>query len=337
MIVVVVLSLSLYFGFSLGTSTSDTSLAREYHLTDKITLAYKRDFCQSIVAQSTDDHSGSNASLYMLSSRPPPSDKEYFNVSINRHTFDKPSYFWSRYYLNTGSNVSLNVCLKTSNVQISFYLVKGLANFNAWISNRNNPSSYELTRTVSSCSTPPIAYTVSSDDMYFFIVFSRYYVEVHATMDYDFQRTVYHISPESVVQTCSFPLDGVSSCSVAVPFSSGYTALLSLDTSPPVNYDSVGTIKVSCESRVWLYAMIVVCSVLPFIVCLVLVLVCLCVRAQRNRRDYKQLTDQTPATPGEGNQGKANIAPGANGPPSYSRLYPSLHQGYGTNTHTANF
>ena len=330
-----VLSLSLYFEFSLGTSTSDTSVTREYLLTDKITLAYKRDFCQSIVAQSTDHHSGSNASLYMLSSRPPPSDKEIFNIS-KKHTFnDKPGGFGWRYFLNTGSQVLLTVCVKSDIFQISFYLVKGLANNNAWTSNRNNPSSYELTRTVSSCST--IAYTVPSDDMYFFIVFSRYYVEVHATVDFDFQRTIYHISLESVVQTCSFPLDGVSRCSVTVPFSSGYTALLSLDTSPPVNYDIVGTIKVSCESRVWLYAMIVVCSVLPFIVCLVLMLVCLCVRAQRNRNNFKQLTDQTPATPGEGNQGKANIAPGANGPPSYSRLYPSLHQGYGTNTHTANF
>ena len=258
---VVVLTLSLYFGLSLGTSTDDTKSTRQYLPTDKITLAYKSDFCQNIVAQSTDHHSGSNASLYMLSSRPSPSDKEYFNIS-QKHTFDdKPGFRW-RYFLNTGSQVSLKVCVKSDTYQISFYLVRGLANYNAWIHNRYNPSSYELTETIYSCSTIP--YTVPADDAYFFIVYSDNDIKLHSTVDFDFQRTVYHISPESVVQTCSFPLDGVSSCSVGVPLSSGYTALLSLNTSLPVNYDSIGTIKVSCQSRVWLYAVIVVCCVLPF-------------------------------------------------------------------------
>ena len=333
--VIVVLSLSLYFGFSLGTSTDDTKSTRQYLLTDKITLAYKSDFCQSIVAQSTDDHSGSYASLYMLSSRPPPSDKEYFNIS-KKHTFDdKPGGFRWRYFLNTGSQVSLKVCVKSDTYQISFYLVRGLANYNAWIHNHYNPSSYEQTETISSCSA--ISYTVPADDAYFFIVYSDKYIKLHSTVDFVFQRTVYHISPESVVQTCSFPLDGVSSCSVGVPLSSGYTALLSLNTSLPVDYDSIGTIKVSCQSRVWLYAVIVVSCVLPFIICLVLVFVCLCIRAQRSRNDYRQLTDQTPATPGEGNQGTADVAPGANGPPPNGQLYPSLYQGYGANSHAAHF
>ena len=64
-------------------------------------------------------------------------------------------------------------------------------------------------------------------------------------------------------------------------------------------------------------------------------LVCLCIRAQRRRNDYKQLTDQTPATPGDNYQRTADVAPGGNGPLPYGRVYPSLNQGYGTAAHVA--
>ena len=56
----------------------------------------------------------------------------------------------------------------------------------------------------------------------------------------------------------SFPLDGYSSCSLSAPINSGYTALLALSASPPVDYsDDEGKIHIGCQPRAWLYVVIV--------------------------------------------------------------------------------
>ena len=331
-IVGVVLSLSLVIGLRSNATTYDTNSSRQYRLTDQVILAYKSDFCQTIIAQSTDmpKSSVSNATLYILKSRPPSSDVENFNLSETATLKTDNWHSWN-FYLNKGSRVSFNVCLKGVDgisPQVTFYIVKGPSNFITWES--DSFTAYEVTKDVTGCSTH--SYTIRDDDKYYFIFYSYFsYKKTHVSVDFHVQRKVYHVSPNAVAEKCLFLLDGYSTCSVGVPFSSSYTALLSLNTSLPVNYDDVGTIKVSCVPRNSIYAVIVVCIAVPVILLVVLVIVCMCIRARRSKSKYYKMIEEntTVARPKEVS-GTADVAPGANHPPSYDRLYPSLHNnGYG--------
>ena len=334
LIVGVVLSFSLVIGLRSNATTYDTSSSRQYRPTTKVILAYKSDFCQTIVAQSTDTpkSTSSNATLYMLKSHPPSSDVENFNLSETATLKSQQGQGWN-FYLNKGSHVSINICALANdgtNEVIDFYLIKGYSNYIKWYSNHLDSTSYVKTKVITGCTEIP--YTAPSDDKYFFMFYTYFSVQkTHLSVDFNFERRFYHISPENIVNQCSFPLDGYSTCSVGVPFSSSYTALLSLNTSVPVNYDDVGTIKVSCVARNSIYAVIVVCIVVPVILLVVLVIVCMCIRARRSKSKYYKMIEEntTVARPKEVS-GTADVAPGANHPPSYDRLYPSLHNnGYG--------
>ena len=328
-IVGVCLSLALVLGFRLGTTTADTDSTREYRLTDKILLVYNGDFCQNIVARSTDYVSTphSNASLYLLSSPPPLSDVESFDFS-DTAVLKKQPVTWN-FYLNSGSHVSFNVCLSSSHgfPMVTFYLINGLANYAAWSNDRYDNDAYLTSDLIFSCSS--IQYYFVDDDKYFFMFYSEVTFKVHLNVDFSFRRTVYHISPHAVIENCFTPLDGQSSCSLGVPFSSNYTAILSLNTALPVDYSDEAYIQVTCESRVWFYAVIVVCAVVPFIICIISVIVCVCIRAKRNKSKYSQMIEENTTTARQITR-NVDVAPAAGRPPAYTdHLYPILHEGYG--------
>ena len=332
----VILGLSLYFGFTSIISKDVTGLDREYRLTDRVLYAYRGDFCESILATSTraETNSNSNATLYMLKSRPPASEVERFNWSDKENLKTKQWYSW-RFYLNTGSNVSFNACVSASghSPSVTFYLVKGDSNYNAWQKSQfTDSATYLMTKDVSSCLAIP-QYTIHGDDRYFFNFYSDEDYRIHLSVDYQFQRTVYHITPNNVIEKCFLSLNGHSSCSVGVPLSSRYTALLSLNTTPPINYTDGAYVKLSCQPRNWFYAVVGVCGFIPIVFFIILVLVCMCIRARRAKSNYYKMMEEntTVARPKEVS-GTADVAPGANHPPSYNRLYPSLHinnNGYG--------
>ena len=331
--VIVSLILIVYL---IAISAVDINTTRDYHLTDNLILGYNSDTCQRIIARSTDFHSSSNATLYMLNSRPPLLGAENFNISETTTLEYDGDYSDWNFYLNAGSSVNIEVCLSSSSIysspSVSFYLVKGQSDLTSWIDDPTDAVYYVLTKQISSCT--PIDYDVVEDDDYFFIVYSYDYTIPHVNVEFQFHRTVYHISQENVIQKCSFPLDGLSNCSVEVTFSSSEassnTALLSLSTSLPVNYDDLGTIKINCQSRRWFYAVVVVGSLLPFIFCIVVILSCMCIRAMRSRSKYTQMTKENTTAPREVHGG-FDVAPAANAPPPYNpaAVYPSYYEGYG--------
>ena len=47
--------------------------------------------------------------------------------------------------------------------------------------------------------------------------------------NFQIDRPAYHVSLDTVVNSCTIPLDGESSCSLSVPMSSEYTAIMSLE------------------------------------------------------------------------------------------------------------
>ena len=228
---------------------------------------------------------------------------------------------------------------------VTLYVIKGSKNFNDWKDDSDNLDNVIFFRNLLSQCTD-VSYTVSEGDRYYFAFYSHTYNRLWLDINFKFERTVYDISPDSIVQDCTIPLDGSSSCSIGVPVSSDYTAVLSLNTSPPVDYTDGADIKISCQPRVWLYAVIVLCTVLPVTVVVILVIVCMCVVVKRGKKKYTPLVGNDGQMAKDAFEDSANVntpiiqpsvvvttggapAPTAN-PPAFNPGYPPQAGGYGT-------
>ena len=348
-IVSVVTSISLSIHYSSDSNDLDT--VKEYALTDKVIRSYNRYFCQDLEAVSTDIPDASlqsNATLYLLSSRPSLTDSEHFNFTEQAALDSIINYHVWNFYLNTGSQVSLNVCYPLDSLSGSylakFYLIKGTKNHNKWTNDPDQSYAVKYSRLLSKCQM--ITYQVQNDDLYYFVFYlDTTYLSLTTTIDvsFDFHRTVYHISPVDVVQNCSIPLNGYSSCSISVPMSSGYTVLLSLNTSLPVDYSDGANVEINCQHRVWFYAMIVVCAILPVIIIIVVIVTCcVCIKIRQGKKNryspllsgnQRNTTVNTSTTSGNSGQvsgttestafanSGAGSKPPAGNPPAYNPSY----------------
>ena len=225
----------------------------------------------------------------MLSSPPPLTDVELFNISGTVTLRDKVVYYQLNFYLNEGSRVLLTACELYDDLDsVLFYVFKGSNNFNRWIANDFIDDYYEESHFVFSglpCRT--ISYDVTESDRYYFAFYDHlHYNEADVKVLFQFQRSVYHISLDSVVSNCSFPLDGQSKCSVGVPLSSGNAAVLSLNTSLPVDYEQGASISISCQPRAWLYAVITMSAVVTGVIVTILVTVCVYKIIKKRMNEY---------------------------------------------------
>ena len=306
-IVVAAIAISAFLSihYSSSADSNDLDTAKEYALTDKVIRSYNRDFCQGLEAVSTDApvdvFQQSNATLYLLSSRPLLTDNEHFNLTQRISLDSITNYHAWNFYLNAGSNVSFNVCYplesRSGNYDAKFYLIKGTKNHNKWAANPDQSYAEKYTRLLSRCQT--ISYRVYNDDLYYFVFYlDTSYISLSTVLDVDFHfdRTVYHISPHHVVQRCTIPLDGVSRCSVSVPMSSSYTALLSLNTSLPVDYNDGANVQINCQPRAWLYIVIVLGAALLIVIIIASVVTCVCITVRRRKKAYSSLVDTQSAT-----------------------------------------
>ena len=351
----VVLSVSLSIHYSSDSNDLDT--VKEYALTDKVIRSYNHDFCQDLEAVSTDIPNGnlqSNATLYLLSSRPSLTDTERFNFTELAMLDSVTNYHVWNFYMNTGSQVSLKVCYPLeTNYYVKFYLIKGSKNHNKWTDDPDQSYAVKYSRLISKCQT--ITYQAHQDDLYYFVFYlDTSYVSTNIEVSFNFDRTVYHISPDDVVQNCTILLNGYSRCSISIPMSSGYTALLSLNTSLPVDYSDGANVRVNCRPRIWLYAVIIVSSILPVIVIIIAIVVtCVCIKVRRGKKNrYSSLLSggqsstvatSDSATSGRnsttesttfGNSGESK--PPTTNPPAYNPSYsPQAGGAYGALTQPA--
>ena len=277
--------------------TIDSDSMKDYTLTDKVIESTgNHQFCQGLTATSTSQPSDpSNATLYLLRSRPVPSLIErFYTQGVATFEIDGTynSYTW-KYNLNTGSVVSLYLCYDDRGVSlpdIQFYLIEGQANHNNWVKNSECSCAVDHQGLYSDCQT--LKYNINKTALYFFSFLGDEYDDTTLYIGFYINRTVYHMPPDGIVHECSFPLDGTSECSVDIPMSSGYTALLSLDTTVPVDYSASANIKMHCQPRVWFYVVIVFVSVLP-IVALISVCICLKVRSKKKQKYSRVQGSQT--------------------------------------------
>ena len=357
----VVLSVALSIHYSSDSNDLDT--VKEYALTDKVIRSYNRYFCQDLEAVSTDTPDGnlqSNATLYLLSSRPSLTDSEHFNFTERAALDSITNYHVWNFYMNSGSQVSLNACYpidsRSGNYDAKFYLIKGTKNHNKWTNDPDQSYAVKYSRLISKCQT--ISYQVHQDELYYFVFYlDTSYLSLTTAIDvsFNFDRTVYHISPDDVVQNCSIPLNGYSSCSISVPMSSGYTVLLSLNTSLPVDYSDGANVQINCRPRVWFYAVVILSAVLPVIIIIAIVVTCVCIKVRRGRKNrYSSLlsgnrhSNTTVNTNTTGNSGQVDTTgsafanssgskpPTAN-PPAYNPSYSPPDGGthYGATAQTA--
>ena len=337
-IIIVGVALSISFGLRYGTDSNDIDTTKEYALTDKVIRSYNSKFCQGLQAMSEDGvYDRSTATLYLMKSRPPLTDHERFNTSETT-SFTYSNYEYWNFYLNKGSKVSFKACYQSDVYYYgtTFYLIRGSKNHKRWLEDHDN-TALAVTYQDLDLKCQNVSIQIQNDDLYFLSFYSDSYEYTTLELDFQFDRTVYHISPESMVHNCSFPLDGLSSCSIDVPMSSGYTAVLSLNTSLPVDYDDGANVHINCQPRVWLYAVIVVCTVVPVIIVIVLVVVCVCIKVRRGKKKYSPIntTTGTEAFEDSGNVNRVSIIGTPSGvsapatqPPPFNSAYPPAG-GYG--------
>lgn len=335
---VLAIALSLHFAAS---TPGDVDSTKEYTLTDKVIHTYNNDFCQSLLAKSTNTprNQQSNATLYLLSKPPSLSHVESFNVTKTAGFRSEGDHHNWNFYLNEGSNVSLSACYQENSIDdsgVEFYLIRGSGNFSDWIDDPHDSDSYLHRRLLlSMCTT--ISYNIIDGGKYYFAFYGYYYFNVLLSVDFQFHRTVYYASPDSIFEKCTIPLDGQASCSVDVPPSSNYTALLSFNTSLPVDYSDGADVRISCQPRVWLYAVIVLCAVFPTAIMIILVVTCICVRVRRGRKKYSPLVENC-APMAKDAFGNVNVTHGvyvANvNPQPFNPACPPASEGYGATSTT---
>ena len=256
--------LALAFSLSFGTEPNQISSTETYTLTDNRLIAYKGDFCQDLRTTSTEQPNNleASASLYFFKSRPPLTDRESFNVSESAQLNSNWNYHNWNFYLNAGSNTSLRVCYQLDSIHrdVKYLLIKGTNKFNQWLDDTSDSKAIYSSKLTEQCQT--FTHQLKADNMYYFVFYLNSLRTTNIHVDFQFDRTLYHIQRDLVVSSCSFPLDGYSSCSLSAPMYSGYIGLLALNASFPVDHsDDEGTIHIGCQPRAWLYAVIVLAVV----------------------------------------------------------------------------
>ena len=171
-------------------------------------------------------------------------------VDVNYHSWN--------FVLNSGSNMSVEVCYQDESAthhDVIFYVIQGAGNFYDWVKDAEEKHAVMWSRLTAPCST--IDYQVQQDSNYYFVFYLDSVRPTGLKIEFQFNRTLYSISQNMVVNNCSFPLDGESSCSMGLSIFSGYTAFFALSTTPPVDYNDGAKIHFSCQPRGWLFAVVV--------------------------------------------------------------------------------
>jgi hypothetical protein len=287
---VVLLSINISIPFWFTSNNSDNP--DEYSLTDMIIIPYTK-FCSSLEIKSKDsvqsEISDSTANLYLLNSSPSLSGHQNFTHEHNVFFIKsgKDTQEWSL-NMHPGSTFSFEVCYTPTKGtamtrDVVYYLIQGDENYNNWIDDPNDSYSVQHIRLSTRCRR--ITYQVEKDDIYYFVFYNdnmdgRSILNVR----FRFNRTKYEFTIDDIVDSCSIGVNSHDSCSVNLPLLSSYTALLELETNPPIDWDDGVIINIQCQPRGWLYAVIVLSVVLFLVGIVVTVTVtCLCVYLKKRR------------------------------------------------------
>ena len=287
---IVSINISIPFWFT----SSNADSPDEYSLTDTVIIPYTK-FCSGLEIESKDsvqsESSESTATLYLLTSPPSLSDHENFTLN-NNVSLKGPedAAVWS-FILHPGSTFSFKACYVRGNpaLGVVFYLIQGDENYNNWMDDPDDYYSVQHVELTTRCR--HVSYRVYDDDIYYLVFFNPSDSISILNIRFKFYRTRYHFSSDTVADNCSITVNSYSTCSVNLPVMASYTALLVLETQLPVDWDNGVTIDIQCQPRGWLYAVIIVGSILSLLAVVAVVMVmCMCVYMRRRGKRRSQYT-----------------------------------------------
>ena len=248
-----------------------------YGLTDNHIYPFKGDFCQDLRATSTNrpNLDQNTAFVSFLNSRPPLTSRERFHFSASSYVDAVTNFRNWNFVLNAGSTASFVLCFTGDQTHVIFNLIRGTQNFQQWVKDVDTSHTLQSLSLGERCQR--FTYDVTIDANYYFVFYVRSTFHVRPSrrnfdVNFDFDRTLYSLSPDLVIKNCSFPLDGGSSCSMGIPVSSGYVTFISFETTLPVDYNDGANIHFTCTPRGWLYAIIVIVGVFVSVTILSLII-----------------------------------------------------------------
>lgn len=237
-------------------------------------------FCQAL----TVTYSGSPQAvdigpsvLYSLSAEPILTSRDSFNFSrsevlSNSHTY----YEWDLHFYR-GSEVRVSACIN-GNGSAVYYLIKGKDGFDDWKFHSQMDSVLDSFRVESNCSG---RYSKILEEDQYFLIIQRVKSKFNITMDISVNRTEYSAKNEAQIEQSRFNVS--DSGTVQTPIDLGSYILLVYGSSnqSPENWNTIAlqlSTDITCEPRIWLYAVIAVGGALVLLLCIVcFACCCLCV------------------------------------------------------------
>lgn len=274
---------TLYILTFVLTTTLSAHAQMWYGAGDTRIVEYSSVFCQSLEAvYNTRDSTIGPSTLYVLSERPTLSDSESFHLNISGNQSVQYGY-----HFYEGSRISVDICINEDNYTSPRYLY--LLNQNHSLSSSNSHSetvklSIKYLNITELCSNgrQRFNYSILTEGEYYLLIrgYSQDNITISANML--FVRTMYHIPDDTIINSCRLESVFGSICSVSIPLSTNYGLLVYGNSSDsPDQWDKDIRIDITCSARVWLYAVIIVPSVL--LLCVVVIVIVGCIFAKRRR------------------------------------------------------
>lgn len=229
---------------------NNTNNYADYNSKDTSVIPYNYRLCQGLTLTSNFDTKNPSASLFLLKTPPTLNGSESFLIQREIDLDEATSNETWAVNLYPGSNVSVLVCGGELHLPVVFYVIKGSDNYSRWSDDPNVKYSI-LSKTISGC--VDISYDVSESDEYYLIVYqSNTTIGSSLNVTLKFFQTKYTYTSSSIAASCAIN-SSLIYCSLGVPMSSGYSALLLVNET--TQWGQPESIGVNCNPRVWVYVM----------------------------------------------------------------------------------
>lgn len=250
-------------------------------------------FCQTLtVTYSNSPHVNIGPSiLYALSTEPVLTCGDSFDfhrsdILNNSHTY----YEWDLHFYS-GSEIQVSACINGSGSAM-YYLIKGKDGFNDWKYHSQMNSVLKSFRIDNNYSSK--YFKVEEEDQYFLVIqrIESQIQTVNVTMDISVNRTEYLVKNEARIGLSRF--NASDSGSVQTPINRGSYVLLVYGNSsePPEYWNAIASqlsTDISCEPRIWLYAVVAAGGALVLLLCIVCCVCCMCAVCRCKKRKSSEL------------------------------------------------
>eukprot|EP00731_Ephydatia_muelleri_P028608 Em0020g252a len=198
--------------------------------------------------------------IYLLQTKPRLA-KDNFTLTYTKANLAlSNSYEYLSFYLYPGTTYSLSACLGSGSSAVTYLVIKGTSTFNQWVDSGSSNLAYSDSALYLSALTSPCGFTNLSATLPF-----------NSEDDYYFIFDNINSASASVTYTVSFDR-----------YDSGYTVLVQTSSSPISDAGANVDISVTCDARVWVYAVIEVSMLIAVALCAILILALLYFAVKRN-------------------------------------------------------